>query len=172
MKQIKDFPDYYITKGGFIWSNKSNKWLKPTPKGKSTHLNVGFQKDSKQYTRLVHRLVLETFVGKCPKGKECRHLDGNPLNNNINNLMWDTHKNNMGDTKQHGTSNKGKHYCVGSNHPMVKLSEATVRIIIRKYQSGLFTQKNLVNFYSLSQSHISRIVNKQSWKHLWGNHNE
>jgi HNH endonuclease/NUMOD4 motif len=33
----------------------------------------------------VHRLVLEAFVGPCPPGQECRHLNGNPSDN-----RWDS----------------------------------------------------------------------------------
>ena len=34
----------------------------------------------------VHRLVLEAFVGPCPKGQECRHIDGDPKNNKLQNF--------------------------------------------------------------------------------------
>lgn len=49
----------------------------------------------------IHKLVLETFVEARPKGLECRHLDGNPLNNKLENLKWDTHSNNVKDTHIH-----------------------------------------------------------------------
>jgi hypothetical protein len=45
----------------------------------------------------VHRLVLEAFIGPCPEGMECCHNDGNPKNNSIDNLRWDTHINNVKD---------------------------------------------------------------------------
>jgi hypothetical protein len=38
----------------------------------------------------VHRLVLETFVGPCSEGMECRHLDGCETNNKVENLAWGT----------------------------------------------------------------------------------
>jgi hypothetical protein len=54
-------------------------------------------------TRLVHRLVLEAFVGPKPEGTECCHGDGDRSNNFVGNLRWDTPKNNCADKKRHGT---------------------------------------------------------------------
>lgn len=48
-------------------------------------------------TKSIHRLVLETFVGPCPKGMECCHADSDPTNNSLSNLRWDTHAGNMAD---------------------------------------------------------------------------
>lgn len=42
--------------------------------------------------RLVHRLVLEAFVGPCPAGMECCHGDSDRSNNALSNLRWDTHQ--------------------------------------------------------------------------------
>ena len=50
----------------------------------------------------IHRLVLEAFVGPCPEGMEACHNDGNPMNNQLCNLRWDTHSSNMIDASNHG----------------------------------------------------------------------
>lgn len=39
---------------------------------------------------MVHRLVLEAFVGPCPEGMQCCHWDDVPTNNRLSNLRWDT----------------------------------------------------------------------------------
>lgn len=59
----------------------------------------------------VHRMVLETFVGPCPEGLEACHNDGNPLNNRLDNLRWDTKSANAQDTLQHG-----RHSMAGRTH--------------------------------------------------------
>lgn len=51
-------------------------------------------------TVYVHRAVLESFVGPCPVGMQACHKDGNPSNNRIYNLRWDTHMNNELDKKK------------------------------------------------------------------------
>lgn len=60
-------------------------------------------KDGKYKTRRIHRLVLEAFIGPCPKNMEARHTDGDPSNNKLSNLTWSTHIDNMHDQKVHGT---------------------------------------------------------------------
>lgn len=53
-------------------------------------------------TRLVHRLVLESFVGPAPDGHECCHGDGNRTNSHLSNLRWDTSSANNYDIVTHG----------------------------------------------------------------------
>ncbi|WP_194385339.1 NUMOD4 motif-containing HNH endonuclease [Microbacterium luteum] len=60
---------------------------------------VGGRKQS----RYVHQLVLEAFVGPMPEGMEGCHYDGDPRNNRLENLRWDTHAGNMQDAVRHGT---------------------------------------------------------------------
>lgn len=63
---------------------------------------VNIHVNGKQKTMPVHRLVLEAFVG--PGGNfVCRHLDGNPANNNVKNLAWGTRSENSYDAVRHGT---------------------------------------------------------------------
>ena len=54
-----------------------------------------------QKTRKVHQLVLEAFVGPRLDNTECCHNDGDKANNNLNNLRWDSHENNMADYSTH-----------------------------------------------------------------------
>jgi hypothetical protein len=49
----------------------------------------------------VHTLVLTAFRGPRQEGQECRHLDGNPLNNNLSNLEWGTYWDNRADWYKH-----------------------------------------------------------------------
>lgn len=109
-KPIKGFPGYWIYPCGIVFSilRKNiykKKIIKPSRSG---HKIIKLFKIGNRFYKNLHRLVLETFIGPCPKGMECRHLDGNPENNNIKNLCWGTHSENMKDMFKHGRSNKGK----------------------------------------------------------------
>lgn len=55
----------------------------------------------------VHAIVLNAFVGPCPDGMECRHLDGDKTNNNLTNLKWGTPAENANDRDLHGKTAKG-----------------------------------------------------------------
>lgn len=107
----------------------------------------------------VHRLVLEAFVGLRPEGYDCCHYDGNPLNNWLSNISWDTHAKNMRDRDRHGTHNKG------SNHGMSKLNESIVREIKSDLEKGALTTE-LAKKHKISRSVISNIKNNKSWKHI------
>ncbi len=59
----------------------------------------------KRENRIVGVLVLEAFIGPRPDGYVCRHIDGNKLNNNLNNIEWATQSRNMQDVKWHREPN-------------------------------------------------------------------
>ena len=64
----------------------------------------------------VHRLVLEAFVGPCPDGMEALHIDGNKLDNSVENLRWGTHSENMLDKVAHGKDhNASKTHCINGH---------------------------------------------------------
>lgn len=63
------------------------------------HLRSG----RKAETRLVHQVVLETWVGPRPHGHVSRHLDGDRENNRIENLAYGTPRENFEDAVRHGT---------------------------------------------------------------------
>ncbi len=73
-------------------------------RGKVDALKVNLSQGGTTTVRKVHRLVLEAWVGPCPDGCEGCHNDGDPTNNIISNLRWDTHKNNGLDRRKHGTN--------------------------------------------------------------------
>lgn len=86
------------------------------PKALSTDRNgykrVTLSKDGKKRGRLVHHLVLEAFVGPKFAGMECRHLNGNPGDNQLENLQWGTSSENSFDVVRHGNNlNAEKSHC-------------------------------------------------------------
>ena len=111
---------------------------------------------NRKLARLVHRLVLEAFVGPCPTGMECRHLDGNSENNSVENLAWGTHAENCADTVKHGKTTRGER-C-----PSAKLTEdAALAILDSKEPHAALAQR-----YGISTTVVSGIQHRRLWKHL------
>lgn len=94
--------------------------------------------------------MLEAFVGDPPAPDAvCRHLDGNPGNNQIANLAWGTQKQNIEDSIRHGTFRKGaKHYAA-------KFSPEEVRIIRGRARTE--TGVSLAEEYGVSTTTINRL---------------
>lgn len=74
-------------------------------KNEDGYLRAKLTRDAKSKLIMVHRLVLEAFVGPCPDGLEGCHGNGIPDDNRLDNLRWDTHESNMADRDQTGQRN-------------------------------------------------------------------
>lgn len=78
----------------------------------SGYFQLGFRRNGKNRTQKVHQLVAAAFLGPRPEGMEVRHLDGDPLNNRLDNLAYGTPSENSQDSIRHGThSNARKTHC-------------------------------------------------------------
>lgn len=108
----------------------------------------------------VHRLVLEAFYMPRPPGMVCRHLDGNPQNNHIDNLDWGTYKDNAADRVVHGTDFKGM------RHPMSKLTNADVIDIRTRHAWGDCDINRLAEQHNVHPKTIDNIIRRKTWKHI------
>lgn len=126
---------------------------------KSGYVRVTLSMNGDIEKRLVHRSVLEAFVGPCPDEMEGCHRDNNPGNNRLDNLKWDTRKANQADRVANGTSTKG------SGNGRTSLLESDVASIKRDLQGGS-PQWQLAAKYGVSKSIISAISTGKTWKEV------
>jgi hypothetical protein len=110
---------------------------------------------------LVAHLVADAFLPpKRPTDTVVRHLNDDPSDNRIENLAWGTHHDNAQDSIRNGTFQHGVlHWCA-------KLTEDIVREIRLLYATGNFTQKELALKFGVSQTTLSAIVRRETWKHV------
>lgn len=136
---------------------------------------IGLYKNKRRKDFLIHRLVLEVFIGKCPPKMELYHNDGNPGNNFIENLRYDTHSNNMLDKTKHGRATNPIWFMgnYGNKSPVSKLDEKQVIKIKEllgstpknKHNQSL-TLKEIAKQYGVSVTTISNIKNRKIWRHI------
>jgi len=107
----------------------------------------------------IHLLVLHAFEGPCPTGQVGRHLDGNPYNNVLGNLAYGTHKDNFADRDRHGRTARGE------KNGFSTFTEAQI-IEIRNHPRYKGYQQVLTHKYGVSQSAISQVVTRRTWRHL------
>lgn len=161
---IERFPGYRIGDDGSVWTRRRTKggvWrkLSSAPGPKYLLVNITTERGKKGKTRYVHQLVLEAFVGPCPKGMECRHLDGDHLNNNSSNLVWGTRKDNHADKIKHGTTN------LGSRSPMAVIDEDMARKIKIMLLEGM-RQKDIAAVTGVGFRTVSNINREVTWRHV------
>jgi hypothetical protein len=120
-------------------------------------------KNKRHHRRFVHHLVLETFISPRSEGLECRHLNGNPADNRLQNLSWGTHSENELDKVKHGTHfsyPKGRY---GELATGSKLSNWDRCVILFDYLTGEFSQAALGRRYELTDVAINHIVHGKTW---------
>lgn len=107
MKPIKDFDGYYITSQGKIYcdlgkgNRNKNKRCEPYEikprKAKNGYLRVYMRNSTtnKRVDKYIHRLVAENYITKIEGKNIVNHKDSNRENNDISNLEWVNHKENI-----------------------------------------------------------------------------
>lgn len=96
IKEIKDFPGYYVSDKGKVYSAKWGdlKPLSPGDTGKGYQM-VQLCKDAKTHNKYVHRLVAEAFIPNTKNLPQVNHLDENKHNNSVENLEWSSPEDNL-----------------------------------------------------------------------------
>ena len=93
-----------------------SRLLKPQFTSDGRHLHVQLRKPGKSKFHRVHTLVLEAFVGPCPDGMMCRHLNGDGHDNRKSNLVWGTASENQRDRVVHGMHHYATRDRCGKGH--------------------------------------------------------
>ena len=134
-------------------------------KGKSVsfpeggYFEVGLSKNGCMYTKRVHRLVAEAFLGPCPKGQQVRHGSLGIHVNTVDNLCYGSQAENMRDKDRDGTQ------LLGSAHPQAKLTEESASDILKKISLGI-EQQSLAREYGVSKSTVTGLKMGRTWKHI------
>ena len=132
----------------YVWHYKLQE-LKPAIR-KDGYLGVSLTKNSISKSKLVHRLIGETFLF-VKIDKEINHIDGNKKNNNLNNLEICTRGENIRHAFKSGLrSHRGK------NHPQYFVNNE-MRTEIRRLLTTGITQQEIGKIVGVNQTLVSDI---------------
>lgn len=101
--------------------------------------------------KTVSNIVIESFIGNIPNGKEVCHNNGNAQDNRLANLRIDTHVNNIKDKFKHGTIARGE------RHGMNKFKQCEIDEVKRLGSFGV-DRKLIQQMFRMSKSHVQRIL--------------
>ncbi|XWX31289.1 HNH endonuclease [Staphylococcus phage PG-2021_1] len=155
---ILGFPGYWVNRKGEILGRKGKKLkLGKSTKGypqiflKTKQVKKGFR---------IHRLVAQYFIyNDNPEQKnQVNHIDGNKLNNNVENLEWCSNKENH----EHKMRNNLNVALKGSEHHNSVLTEQDVIDIFKSKEP----YNKLIKKYNISKSTISSIKCGRNWNHI------
>jgi hypothetical protein len=161
-KDIKNWPFHQISNRGRVLvlpgATVAGRCIVKMELRKLTRRPDGYIIVRQGYNSLyVHSLVLTAFVGAPRPGYEARHLNGDPSDNRLKNLMWGTREENYQNQVRRGT------YAHGERHGSVKLTESEVIAIKNRPHDS---SRALAKEYNVSHQAISSIRTGRTWQHV------
>lgn len=137
---------YSISNFANIYSYSSQCFKKPTLRDDG-YLTISLYKNNISETKLLHRLVLETFVGQAPPNHEARHYpDFTRTNCRLDNLQWSTHIVNEQDKEN-----------VLSDEQVIQIKEKLLQ---------LKHHKKVADYFRIDPVIISQIARGQTYSHI------
>lgn len=157
--RIRSVENVIVRGNGWKYTRKS-KILKPSGSGGYLRGAVCVNKKMIQYK--IHRLVALAFIPNNENKKEVNHIDGNKLNNHVENLEWCTRQENI----EHCILNKLQKPFKGEEIGNSKLLEFQVIEIRNKFKPRVYSRAKLAKEYNVSEATIKDILYKRTWIHL------
>ena len=172
---LKDYEGLYsISKCGKMLSHRKHQpnggfrkeKILSTSINKSGYETVRLTKKSESITKTVHRLLLKNFIENFENFEEINHIDGNKLNNNLNNLEWCTKNHNI----KHAWDNKllvpsvkfieraKKSFLKNFADKQRKLNNQLANEIKNRYLNEKISMKKLGKDFGVSSQTICNII--------------
>jgi hypothetical protein len=112
----------------------------------------------------VHRLVAQSFLENLDNYPQINHKDGNPKNNNVNNLEWVNNSINIQHAYDTGLININNRR--GVNHYKATLTEEQVINMRKDHSEENVSYKELATKYNIKLINVYNIISRNSWKHV------
>ena len=160
--------DYIVSSDGHVYSTKNigrGKYHKEIKQRKNAdgYMDVTVGPNNFRTTRKVHRLVAQAFLPPpLDDTYEIDHKDRDRSNNDVSNLQWVTHKENV-EKIPHEVGSLARR---NSNNGRAILNEEQVVEIRQLYESGQKNISELAREYQVGWTTISHIIKYETWNKI------
>lgn len=155
-KIIEEYPNYEISNKGRVLSHYGGReTLMKIRLDRYGYWSVCLTNKLGQKYKTVHRLVARAFLGE--SDLTVNHINGNKLNNCVENLEYMTRKENSKQAGLNGLMSRGE------EHYNARLSELKVKLIFYKRSKGKILHQ-IANEVGISKTHVFQILNGIKWK--------
>ena len=135
---------------------KRNKILKNSRQNaKSSYYRsvVNLCKNKKAKTYKVHRLVARAFIPNPNNYPEVNHIDGNPLNNRVENLEWCTTKHNI-------------HHAIDNGLQVYSINTINRETMVELLNNG-YTYDEISNFLGIAKGTVFNYIKRFNIKKVY-----
>jgi len=171
---VPGFPGYRVGDDGTVWTNRKRVYRKGFGRGvvyahsqewiqmainklSAGYVDVQLHKDGESFHRLVHRLVLLSFVGSPPKGYETFHINNVRSDNRLCNLKWASKTENQRHRKTFRTDSSGE------RHARSVVTNATAALIRKRFLE-VGNRAKVAREFGISRFVASRIVAGKTYR--------
>lgn len=158
-KPARNFPLYEVSNLGNVRNVKTGLNLAlPTSHG---YVRILVCNNGTRKNKMVHRLVMEAFVGEPPQSNSViHHINGIKTDNRLVNLMYCTQSHNICEDFK-----SGRRSYLGEKNNSAKLKASDIPII-KEYRKLGMKYKDIVERFDISMMGIANIFNGHTWAHI------
>lgn len=169
-RKVVGYDDYYVTNDGRVWTNNRKNGIERFMKQRCMggYMSVALYKDGKAKHVRVHRLVAQAFIPNPCNKPYINHIDGNRVNNNVENLEWCTQKENVHHSiyvlGRWTSSDKQRASASVQGKKNRKLTMEQANELRRLHKEEHISSTKLSEMYNLNLTSVKRILNGKAYK--------
>jgi hypothetical protein len=164
-KDVVGYEDFFrVSNLGNVFSKRTNRLLKLeiSPTGYLVFSTKFGGRNGTCKLFRVHRLVAEAFIENPDHKPYVNHRNGIKSDNQVSNLEWVTHSENIRHAFDNGLINSAKGIAAGNN----KLSEDDVISIRREYLENRTPYRELARRFGVKHVAVGQLLRRETWVHL------
>lgn len=143
--------EYAVTDDGRVYSYKRNNPIELVGSVKRTgYRQILLTVNNKRHYCLVHRLVAKAYIPNPENKPEVNHMDGNKLNNNVENLEWVNTRENQLHARDNSLTKS-------------KINMSIANKIRYMYTTKKYSHRLLGEMFGIKKTQIGYIIKNKRW---------